>query len=197
MSLQSQGTGTAAWTEKRASDEHSGPHPLLNAKQPAKVTKTDDDGNVTGWIEALGVDPNYKPPTEKPAKPIACFYIVRKEPEDAGKRELHRAVYLTERSLSNFISRVAAKWNLDCTTVTRAVRVVGRGLEIEIDDDVIRELSEGQDMVLEIAEIDIDVPEARRDREWEMMAVDVPEGGRISTHSAFRTTTGYELRFTF
>jgi hypothetical protein len=190
MSLQSQATGAAPWMEKYSSGESR-----QVSDQPTKVIKTDDDGNLSGWIEALGVDPSYKPPPERPTKPIACFYIARKQAIDADKRELHRAVYLTERSLSNFVSRVAAKWSLDATTVTRAVHVLESGLEIEMDDDVISALSEGQDMVLEVAEVEISVPQAKR--EWELMAVDVPEGDRNSVHSVYHTTTGHELRFTF
>ncbi|KAI1350411.1 CP2 transcription factor-domain-containing protein [Xylaria sp. FL0043] len=191
LSLQSQPTGAAQWIERHTSGDAR-----QLSDQPTKVaTKTDDDGNLSNWIEALGVDPAYKPPTEKPVKSIACFYIVKKQPVNSDRRELHRAVYLTERSISNFISRVAAKWSLDPARITRAVRVLGGGLEIQMDDDVIRELSEGQDMVLEVAEVDLNVPQPKT--EWELMAVDATEGDRNSAHSAYRTTTGYELRFAF
>ncbi|KAI1280192.1 CP2 transcription factor-domain-containing protein [Xylaria sp. FL0933] len=191
LSLQSQATGAAQWIERHTSGDAR-----QLSDQPTKVAiKTDDDGNLSNWIEALGVDPSYKPPTEKPVKSIACFYIVKKQSINSDRRELHRAVYLTERSISNFISRVAAKWSLDPARVTRAVRVLGGGLEVQMDDDVIRELSEGQDMVLEVAEVDLNVPQPKT--EWELMAVDAAEGDRNSAHSAYRTTTGYELRFAF
>ena len=72
------------------------------------------------------------------------------------------------------------------------------GLQVEMDDDVIRELSEGQDMVLDVSEVERNVPQPKR--EWEM-AVDAPDtsegGDRTSAHSAFRTSTGYELRLRF
>ncbi|KAI1757547.1 CP2 transcription factor-domain-containing protein [Xylaria castorea] len=191
ISLGSQTTGAAPWAEKR---RISGESRQLS-DQPVKVPKADDAGNFSGWIEALEVDPTYKPPAEKPAKPIACFYIARKESTTPDERKLYRAVYLTERSMPHFISRTAAKWKLDPTRVTRAVRTLGSGLEVEMDDDVIRELSEGQDMILEIAEVDLNVAQTKP--EWESMAVDAPEGDRNSTHSAYRTTTAYELRFTF
>ncbi|KAI0875582.1 CP2 transcription factor-domain-containing protein [Hypoxylon argillaceum] len=190
LSLQSQATGAAPWTER-----HTGVESRQLSDQPTKIRKTDDAGNLSGWIEALGVDHSYKPPTETPVKPIACFYIARKQSIDPDERRLHRAVYLTERTLSNFVSRVTAKWNIDPTRITRALRVLGGGLEVELDDDVIRQLSEGQDMVLEVAEVDFNVPQTKT--EWEMMAVDIPEGDGKSAHSAYRTTTGYELRFTF
>ncbi|KAI0401935.1 CP2 transcription factor-domain-containing protein [Xylaria palmicola] len=191
ISLQSQATGPTPWGEKHGSGGDS----RQLSDQPTKIAKLDDEGNLSGWIEALGVDPTYKPPAERPAQPIACFYIARKDSLGANERQLHRAVYLTERSLSNFLSRVTAKWNIDPTRVIRAVRVLGGGLEVEIDDDVIHELSEGQSMILEVAETALNVPQPKV--EWELMAVDVPEGDGNSAHSAYRTTTGYELRFMF
>jgi len=191
MSLQSQATGIGPWTEKSAGATES----RQLSDQPIKVPKHGDDGNLSGWIETLGVDPSYKPPTERPAKSVACFYIARKEPINTDKRVLYRAIYLTERSLSNFITRVAAKWNIDSTTVTRVVHVLESGLEVEMDDDVISELSEGQDMMFEAAEVDMNAPQAKR--EWEPMAVDVPEGDKGPGPGAYHTKPGYELRFTF
>ncbi|KAI0458240.1 CP2 transcription factor-domain-containing protein [Xylaria acuta] len=191
ISLQSQATGAAPWAEKR---RPSGEARQL-ADQPIKISKTDDAGNLSGWIEALGVDPTYKPPAEKPAKPIACFYIARKESKAPDERKIYKAVYLTERSMSHFISQTAPKWNVDPKRVTRAVRVLESGLQVEMDDDVIRELSESQDMMLEVAEVNLNVPQTKP--EWELMAVDAPEGDGNSAHSAYRTTTVYELRFTF
>ncbi|KAI0009653.1 CP2 transcription factor-domain-containing protein [Xylariaceae sp. FL0662B] len=193
MSLQSQPANAAQW-----SDYHSGAEPS-NARrasdQPKKVPKTDDAGNLSGWIEALGVDPSYKPPTEKPAKPIACFYIARRQKGDTDKRELHRAIYLSQRTVSEFVSRVSAKWAIDATAVVRVVHILESGLEVEVDDDVVHALAEGQDMILEVAEVDRSVPQPKR--EWETMALDAPQGDRNSAISAFRTTTGYELRLTF
>ncbi|TRX92525.1 hypothetical protein FHL15_006692 [Xylaria flabelliformis] len=191
ISLQSQATGTAPWAEKR----HTSGEARQLSDQPVKVPKTNDAGNFGGWIEALGVDPNYEPPAEKPAKAIACFYVARKESTAPDERRLYKAVYLTERSMSNFISRTVAKWKLEATRVTRAIRMLESGLEVEMDDDVIRELSEGQDMILEISEVDLNMAQTKT--EWESMAVDAPEGDRNSAQSAYRLTTGYELRFTF
>lgn len=193
MSLHSHSANPSQWNEFQGAGEP--PASRRTSDLPTKVAKTDDDGNLSGWIEALGVDPTYKPPTERPAKPIACFYIARRHPSEPEKRELHRAVYLTQRSISEFVSRVSSKWAIDTSAVTKVVRVLESGLEIEVDDDVIQALSEGQDMLLEIAEVDRSVPQPKR--EWEVMAVDGADGDRGSTHSAFRTTTGYELRLTF
>ncbi|CAJ2509262.1 Uu.00g142880.m01.CDS01 [Anthostomella pinea] len=193
ISLQSQPAVAAPWNDAPGSGEPATSRRASD--QPVKVAKTDDDGTLSGWIEALGVDPSYKPPVEKPAKPIACFYVARRPVSKSDKPVLHRAIYLAERSLSEFISRVSAKWAIDSLAVVRVVHVLDSGLEVEVDDDVIHELSEGQDMILEIADVERSVPQPKRG--WEMMALDAPEGDRNSAHSAFRTTNGYELRLTF
>ncbi|RYP41922.1 hypothetical protein DL767_000659 [Monosporascus sp. MG133] len=184
--------GGSQWADLQGGDQSAS---RRLSEQAIRVPKNDNDGNLSGWIEALGVDSSYRPPRERPVRPVACFYVARQMPND-GKRELHRAVYLTQRNLADFISRVSAKWGLDPTGVVRAVHVLENGLEVEMDDDVIRELSEGQDMILEIAEVERNIPQPKR--EWEM-AVDVPESqaDKDSTRNAFRTATGNELRLRF
>lgn len=163
--------------------------------QPTKVSKNDDAGNLSGWIEALGVDPSYRPPPDRAAKPVACFYIVRKTPTYPNAREYHKAIYLTQRTLKEFVAGVAAKWNLDATRVVRTVHVLQRGLDVEMDDDVIRELSEGQDMALEIVELAAASSSVKR--EWEM-AVDAP-GAAVAEDlsSPLTARAGYELRLIF
>ncbi|KAI0509489.1 CP2 transcription factor-domain-containing protein [Xylaria bambusicola] len=190
-SLHSQATGTGQWAERQG----AGSSHRMSDQATRVPTKTDDDGNLSCWIEALGVDPSYKPPNEKTAKSIACFYIAKKPTANSDKRELHKAVYLTERTLSDFISRVTTKWSLDPTRITRVIHLYEGSLEVEMDDDVIRELSEGQAMVLDVVEVDLNVPQTKAG--WDIMSIDIPEPDRNSAHSAYRTTTGYELRFHF
>lgn len=165
--------------------------------QPTRVKQTRDEaGNLSAWIEALGVDPSYRPPPERSPKPVACFYVARQNPEQEGSREIHRAIYLMQRTLKEFVTRVAAKWSFDANQVTRIVHVLQRGLEVEMDDDVIRELSEGQDMTLEIQQIGGGTPATKR--EWDM-SVDAP--GESESASPKATTTapqsGIELRLKF
>ncbi|TQN70807.1 Grainyhead-like protein 2-like protein [Colletotrichum shisoi] len=160
--------------------------------QPTKVTKTDDAGNLSGWIEALGVDPSYRPPPERVARPAACFYVIRPDTSEPERREYYRAIYLAQRSLKDFNYRLAVKWNLDPSRVLRTVHVLDRGLEVEMDDDVIQELREGQDMMLEIKEVTHD-DSVQPKREWDM-AVDPNEGDAMD-HSS--TQGGYELRLKF
>ncbi|KAJ3559066.1 hypothetical protein NPX13_g9591 [Xylaria arbuscula] len=191
VSIQSQATGATPWLERRGGNESR-----RMSDQPVKVqVKSEDDGNLSCWIEALGVDHSYQPPAEKPPKSIAVFYIKKKPTLQSETSDLHKAVYLSERTLSNFVSRVLAKWNLDATRFTRAVRILEGDLVIEMDNDVIRELSEGQAMTLEVAEVQVDMPQPNTD--WDLMPVEVPEMDGNSAHSAYRTTAGYELRFSF
>lgn len=191
LSLHSQasmGGNKSHWQEYQQGSE-----PTLSRQgsdQPTKVQQTDGAGNLTGWIEALGVDSTYRPPPERSAKPVACFYIARQNPSSPSAHELHRAVYLMQRTLREFVTRVAQKWNLDASSVTRTLRVVRRGLEVEVDDDVIRELPEGQDMILEITEVN-----SPSKRDWEM-AVDAPgEPEMVSPTTTTQRT--YELRITY
>jgi hypothetical protein len=161
--------------------------------QPSKVTKTDDSGNFKGWIEALGVDSSYRPPPERAVKPVACFYL-RRSATDVTQPQFYRAIYLMQRSLKEFNTRVAAKWDIDVSKILRTIHVLESGLEVQLDDDVIRELKEGQDMELDIAEL---VPEpVPAKREWEM-AVDATEGEATLPSQITTTQAGYQLRLTF
>ncbi|KAF7939942.1 uncharacterized protein EAE98_000069 [Botrytis deweyae] len=158
--------------------------------QLTKVPKSDDTGSLSGWIEALGVDPSYNPPVEQPIKPVACFYVLRRDPAQSAKLEYHRAIYLMQRSLKDFTSAIATKWNLEPTKISRTIHVLENGLQVEMDDDVIRELSEGQDFILEVHNIQAPVK-----REWEMeLTVDSDSAG--ATQSVVHSE-GYELKLFF
>jgi hypothetical protein len=208
ISLHSQAMGTSApnapaqWGDFQplapAEVQSSNPQQLASPPdQLTKVPKTDESGSLSGWIEALGVDAAYKPPVkEKPMKPVACFYILLRDPMQPDKPDYYRAIYLSQRSLRGFNTAVALKWNLEPTKILRTLHVLDRGLRVEMDDDVIRELAEGQDLILEIAEI-YDTPSSQPKREWDM-AVDVTADSDIA--SATQTVVqskGYELRLMF
>jgi hypothetical protein len=173
----------------------------FSLSETTKIPKPDDTGNLSGWIEALGVDRSYQPPAERAIKPTACFYVLYRDtssPADT-QPQFHRAIYLMQRTLKDFISAVATKWNLEPTKINRCIHVLARGLEVEIDDDVIRELSEGQDMILEITKV------VSRDspvkREWEM-AVDASpvvdaEGAGIASSAHVVQSELYDFRLIF
>lgn len=158
--------------------------------QLTKIQKTDDAGSLSGWIEALGVDGAYKPPTGSVVKPVACFYVLRRDPAHPEKHEYYRAVYLMQRTLKDFANNVATKWNIEPTKIVRTLRVLPRGLEVEVDDDVIREMAEGQDITMEIVKID------SVKREWDMN-VDVVVDSDVGATQNVVHSDNYELRLMF
>ena len=88
----------------------------------------------------------------RPLKPlltsiVACFYVRQK---DAAK-EYYRAVYLTQRTFMELISAISQKFWIDPRCVTKVTHVNAKGLHIIVDEDVVRELPEGQDIIVEFA----------------------------------------------
>ncbi|UPK90285.1 hypothetical protein LCI18_001220 [Fusarium solani-melongenae] len=162
------------------------------SEQPTRINKGDDEGSLSGWIEALGVDASYRPPQERSPKPIACFYILRRTQGESGKPDYHRAIYLMQRTLQELNNRIAAKWGFDSSQILRTIHTIQNGLEVEMDDDVIQELKEGQDMTLEIEEV-IGQPGAVK-REWEMAVDSANDSPETSNDKA---TSGYILRLSF
>jgi hypothetical protein len=161
-------------------------------EQIARVTRTDDAGTLSGWIEALGVDPSYRPPlVEQVEKPVACFYVRYIDKSEHEKPTYYRAIYLSKRTIEEFNRRIASKWGIDPAKVVRSIHAIPGGLEIEMDDDVIRELKEGQDMRLEIEEV-IEPP-VQTKREWEMS---IDETGNDSDEVA-PPAKGFVLRLIF
>ncbi|KAK4231972.1 CP2 transcription factor-domain-containing protein [Podospora fimiseda] len=164
-----------------------------SGQQPTKVRKISESGHLTGWIEALGVDSSYRPPPERLGpKPVASFYVARVSPSG---QELYRAVYLVQRSVPEFVGRLAGKYGLDASRVSRIVRSVRDGVEVEIDEDVVRELREGQDMLMEIVEVGGAPPpqSAKRGREWEM-AVDGDADGEADDDASPPAGSRYEIK---
>jgi len=151
---------------------------------------------LSGWIETLGVDASYKPPVvERPFKPVACFYVLlRNTPTE--KPEYYRAIYIMQRTLKDFQNAIALKWNIEPTRILKTLHVLDRGLQVEIDDDVIRELSEGQDMIMEIVEVQNS--EAQLKREWDLTTDNAAvDSDNIGGSQNVIQTTGVELRLTF
>lgn len=204
LSLQSQNVGPSVQQGQQWGDyvplapadvQSSNPQQLASPpEQLTKIQTTDRAGSLSGWIEALGVDSSYKPPViERPIKPVACFYILLRNPQQPDKHEYYRAVYLMQRTLKDFTNAIAVKWGLEPTKVLKTLHVLDRGLQVEIDDDVVRELAEGQDIIMEVAEVRNPIK-----REWEMAVDDVA----VDSDSAIGTqnvvhTDGYELRLIF
>lgn len=83
---------------------------------------------------------------------MACFYVR----EQDGSQQYYRAVYLLRRSVKDLINGISEKFNIDPNRVTRVTHVNSKGLHIIVDEDVVRELPEGQDMTVEFAPAEVD-----------------------------------------
>lgn len=164
--------------------------------QITKVPRTDDAGSLSGWIEALGVDPSYKPPVvDRAIKPVACFFVLLRDSAQPDKHNYHKAIYLKQRTLKDFTNGIATKWNLDPTKVVRVLHVLSQGLEVEMDDDVIAELSEGQDLIMEIVEVKNSTEPMKR--EWEMSLDIVVDSDPSTNTQNVDQTEAYEIRLMF
>ncbi|KAF8250103.1 hypothetical protein K440DRAFT_619527 [Wilcoxina mikolae CBS 423.85] len=126
---------------------------VTQADVPMRVKSTNEDGVLSGWIEAIGIDASYKPPAETLPKAIMCVYILPIFPNQSEKELYHRAVYLQYRTASCLSTSIATKCGVDPTTVFRTVHVNPRGLTILIDDDLVSQMNEGQDMKVQLEEI--------------------------------------------
>ncbi|KFY94789.1 hypothetical protein V500_03054 [Pseudogymnoascus sp. VKM F-4518 (FW-2643)] len=132
-----------------------------------KIPKMDDAGRLSGWIEALGVDDGYHPPLEHVVKSVACFYVLYRDAPHGSKKPYYRAVYLTQRTLSDLLAGIGRKWGFDPSTVRRSLHFLTSGLEVEMDDDRVREMRDGQDVVLQVEKLSA-ATTTKREWEWEM-----------------------------
>lgn len=119
-----------------------------------KVPTMTHDSAASHWINASGIDPSYQAPPERSVKPVACFYVLIKIFGDALDDDCYRAVYLMERTVKELIFSIANKCGMQPDTVYRTIRINPKGLKIMVDDEVVRELPEGQDMIVEFSDLD-------------------------------------------
>lgn len=163
---------------------------------PTKVQRPyADDHALSGWIEALGVDPSYQPPPEPMFKPVACFFV---QPRIAGRPpqdNYYRAVYLLERTLKDLVSSIAMKAKVEPSKVTRTIRINQKGLEIFMDDGAVHTIPEQQDMAAEFHEIGTPPAQAMK-REWDAGSTDIQVDGDMGAIEDVHSC-GYELRLLF
>ena len=119
---------------------------------PVKMKRNNSSVNESDDFEAVGVNPAYVPP-EPQARPIASFFVLIKGLEKSVDDKYYRAAYLTQRTTSNLISAIASKTDVDPSRVERTIRINEKGLNILVDEEVMREIPEGQDMVVEFKEL--------------------------------------------
>ncbi|KAJ3541185.1 hypothetical protein NM208_g4719 [Fusarium decemcellulare] len=104
----------------------------------------------------------------------------------------HRAIYVLERTLEELEARIVAKWGLDPSKILRTVYSIHGGSEVEMDDEIVRELRNGQDMTLEIDEVIRQTMGVNRERE---MAADLIDDAPKPAMS--RPPSGFVLRLKF
>jgi hypothetical protein len=121
------------------------------------------------FIEAVGVDLTYRPPAEYPPKPgelssitlssislliifaVACFYV--QIAENAKRSEdFYRAIYLKERTVQDLARQITENYRIDPMRISNIMHAHEKGMRVIVDDDVVRQLPEGQDMILDISE---------------------------------------------
>lgn len=88
---------------------------------------------------------------------VACFYV-RFPRNERHQDDYYRAVYLTELTVRDLMEKISLKQHIDPRRIVRILLVKQNGLKIMVDDDVVRELPDGQDMIAEISEEKADSP---------------------------------------
>lgn len=73
--------------------------------------------------------------------------------ETGAIKPYYRAVYLAKRTVKHLIDGISDKFGVDSERVTRVTHINSKGLQIIVDDDVVREVPEGQDMIVEFSGI--------------------------------------------
>ncbi len=142
--------------------------PSASTSGPVKIPKREPDSASKKDLFAVDVDSDYQPPVERPIRPskltmpvktprtdvvtVACFYVRQK---DAAK-EYYRAVYLMHRTVRDLIKGISEKFQIDPNRVCQVTHINSRGLHIIVDEDVVREVPEGQDMIVEFAPVQPD-----------------------------------------
>jgi hypothetical protein len=96
-------------------------------------------------------------------------------------------------TLKDLVSGIARKCNIEATKILRTIRINSKGLNILFDDESVKELPEGQDMVAEFTEIR---PNSPMRREWESASTEIQVDGDIDVATTVQSE-GYELRLLF
>ncbi|RMD39463.1 hypothetical protein DV735_g5664, partial [Chaetothyriales sp. CBS 134920] len=134
---------------EEAQDEFQGGLRVGNTEspRPVKIMRLESEMKPQSDILAFDVDSSYQPPLDRPIKPVACFYVRGKD----DYTQYYRAVYLMRRTVRDLITGISRKFQIDPTRVTQVTHVNTKGLHIVVDEDVVREVPEGQDMLVEFS----------------------------------------------
>lgn len=123
------------------------------SKTPIKIQKKGNGVELPDWIDAVGVDPSYVPPPERVVKPVACFYTQTRTSDFNMGDKYYRAVYLMQTTVHDLIGSIASKYDINPTRIQRSLRINDKGLRILVDEELVREIPEGQDMIVEFGEL--------------------------------------------
>lgn len=83
---------------------------------------------------------------------VACFYL-RSTQGETQKDDFYRAVYLGERTVHDLLEKISLKQCISPKHIVRVLHIKQDGLKIMVDDDVVRELPDGQNMDVELSEV--------------------------------------------
>ncbi|KAF8461043.1 CP2 transcription factor-domain-containing protein [Kalaharituber pfeilii] len=148
-------TDRREWAERGYQQLQSG---VNGSEIPVKVKVNNDAGILSGWIEAIGIDSNYRPPADRPQRACMCIYILPILPGSPTNNQLYRAVYLPQRTQACLTDAIAAKCGIDTSSVVRTTMVNAQGLTVLVDDDVIQQMKEGQDIKVQVIDIEEESP---------------------------------------
>ncbi|KAK1140091.1 hypothetical protein N8T08_010923 [Aspergillus melleus] len=120
------------------------PNPLKgSASAPEQLVKR-------GVREATGSSSPMSNRTQDHNHAVACFYVLRRI--DGQVEDYYHALYLNELTLSDLLQHLSQIYQMEASSISRAIRVNAGGLRIVIDDDVVREIPQGQDMIVEFSQ---------------------------------------------
>ena len=98
-----------------------------------------------------------------------------------------------QRTLKDLVNEISRKANVEPSKVLQTVRINSKGLHIMFDDDTVRELPEGQDM---IAEFQVAQSPSPMKREWDSGPTDIQVDGDADVIENVQSE-GYDLRLHF
>jgi hypothetical protein len=82
---------------------------------------------------------------------VACFYV--RFLDDKQQEPYYRAIYLRERTTSDFICQLSRKYKVQPDRILSLVHIKPNNLYVIVDDDVVGEIPEGQDILARFTEV--------------------------------------------
>ncbi|KGO69282.1 CP2 transcription factor [Penicillium italicum] len=86
--------------------------------------------------------------SERLSKPVACFYVKLKS-DDPSSNLLYRAIYPRERTVYELKKHIFEGDSAIVVSCLRVFYINRAGLKVEVDDNFVEHIAEGQDMIAE------------------------------------------------